>query len=196
MIKLQQFTFVCSPHPVQWAGSRHGTSTSRTVAEYKAKRDYMVRELGGTITAHGAFYLFLKPRGNATEFVKRAIERNLLIIPGNVFSQHDSHFRISYAAEDRTLERGVEVLESGVRIVPPQQQRPGRSRASGSLENSAAHSATTWLRVVPPAAAGLRASPASHARFPARSCSCTTLVRAATMSMESVRMATSDEATR
>ncbi|MEZ6065767.1 MAG: pyridoxal phosphate-dependent aminotransferase [Planctomycetaceae bacterium] len=117
MIKLQQFTFVCSPHPVQWAGvTAWDLDISDRVAEYKAKRDYMVRELGGhfEITgAHGAFYLFLKaPGGNATEFVKRAIERNLLIIPGNVFSQHDSHFRISYAAEDRTLERGVEVLRN------------------------------------------------------------------------------------
>jgi hypothetical protein len=36
----------------------------------------------------------------------------LLIIPGNVFSSHDTHFRISYAAEQRTLERGVEVLKT------------------------------------------------------------------------------------
>jgi len=34
----------------------------------------------------------------------------LLIIPGNVFSPHDTHFRVSFAAEDETLQRGVEVL--------------------------------------------------------------------------------------
>ena len=50
------------------------------------------------------------PWGTATEFVAEAIRNDLLIIPGNVFSQRDTHFRISYAAEDRTLERGVEVL--------------------------------------------------------------------------------------
>jgi aspartate aminotransferase/aminotransferase len=35
----------------------------------------------------------------------------LLVIPGNVFSDRDTHFRISYSAERRTLERGVEVLQ-------------------------------------------------------------------------------------
>ena len=51
------------------------------------------------------------PWGTGTEFVKEAIARNLLIIPGNVFSSQDTHFRISYAAEQKTLERGVEVLK-------------------------------------------------------------------------------------
>ena len=34
----------------------------------------------------------------------------LLIIPGNIFSSRDTHFRISYAASDATIERGLEVL--------------------------------------------------------------------------------------
>jgi aspartate/methionine/tyrosine aminotransferase len=115
MIKLQQFTFVCSPHPVQWAGvAAWDYDVSDRVAEYKAKRDFLRRELSEFYTirgAGGAFYLFLEaPGGSGTEFVQRAIAENLLIIPGNVFSQRDTHFRISYAAEDRTLERGVEVL--------------------------------------------------------------------------------------
>ena len=116
MIKLQQFTFVCAPHPVQWAGlvAADHDITAR-VDEYRAKRDFMVRELSDDFEiagAHGAFYLFVKaPWGTGTEFVKAAIDNNLLIIPGNVFSSHDTHFRISYAAEQETLERGVEVLK-------------------------------------------------------------------------------------
>ena len=39
-----------------------------------------------------------------------AIKHNLLIIPGNIFSTRDTHFRISYAAADATIERGIEVL--------------------------------------------------------------------------------------
>jgi aspartate/methionine/tyrosine aminotransferase len=50
------------------------------------------------------------PWGTGDQFVARAIENNLLIIPGNIFSRHDTHFRISYAAEDSTIERGTEVL--------------------------------------------------------------------------------------
>ena len=116
MTKLQQFTFVCAPHPVQWATlSALDYDITPRVDEYRQKRDFMVQELGNDFEiagAGGAFYLFVKsPRGTATEFVTAAIQENLLIIPGNVFSDQDTHFRISYAAEDRTLERGVEVLK-------------------------------------------------------------------------------------
>ena len=33
----------------------------------------------------------------------KAIENNVLIIPGNVFSSQDTHFRISYATGDEKL---------------------------------------------------------------------------------------------
>jgi aspartate/methionine/tyrosine aminotransferase len=45
-----------------------------------------------------------------TEFVGRAIEKELLVIPGGIFSGRDTHFRISYAASDATIERGLAVL--------------------------------------------------------------------------------------
>ncbi len=116
MLKLQQFTFVCAPHPVQYAGlAAWDYDVSDRVAEYRAKRDFLVGELKGDFEIHGAegaFYLFLKaPWGTGSEFVAEAIRNNLLIIPGNVFSPADTHFRISYAAENRTLERGCEVLK-------------------------------------------------------------------------------------
>lgn len=116
MAKLQQFTFVCAPHPVQWAGlSALDYDITGRVDEYREKRDFMLSELGDQYDirgADGAFYLFVKaPWGTGTEFVTKAIENNLLIIPGNVFSAQDSHFRISYAAEHETLKRGVEILK-------------------------------------------------------------------------------------
>lgn len=115
MIKLQQFTFVCAPHPVQWGGvAAWNCDISHYISEYKAKRDFVVSELRDRFDirgANGAFYLFMKPpRGTGTEFVTKAIENDLLIIPGNVFSTADSHIRISYAAEQSTLEKGVEIL--------------------------------------------------------------------------------------
>ncbi len=116
MIKLQQFTFVCAPQPVQWAGlAALDVDVSERVAAYRQNRDFMVQELAGLYEfapADGAFYLFAKaPWGTASEFVVEAIRNNLLIIPGNVFSSHDTHFRLSYAAERPILERGVEVLK-------------------------------------------------------------------------------------
>jgi aspartate aminotransferase/aminotransferase len=61
----------------------------------------------------GAFYVFPRVPAsyqNAGQFVARAIENELLIIPGSIFSARDSHFRISYAASEATLRRGLEVL--------------------------------------------------------------------------------------
>jgi aspartate aminotransferase/aminotransferase len=123
MIKLQQFTFVCAPHPVQWAGlAAWDVDVSDRVEEYRRKRDFMIGELRGDFEirgAGGAFYLFVKtPWGTGTEFVAECIRNSLLVIPGNVFSPRDTHFRISYAADDATLRRGVEVLKRLARRGP------------------------------------------------------------------------------
>jgi aspartate aminotransferase/aminotransferase len=50
-------------------------------------------------------------QATGTEFVARAIEKELLVIPGGIFSGRDTHFRISYAASDATIERGLAVLK-------------------------------------------------------------------------------------
>lgn len=116
MIKIQQYTFVCAPQPFQWAGSVALDVDMQTqVDAYRRKRDFITAELAPHYELQrpgGAFYAFPKcPRGTATDFVTRAIERELLIIPGGVFSARDTHFRISYAATDATLQRGVDVLK-------------------------------------------------------------------------------------
>ena len=115
MMKLQQFTFVCAPHPVQWAGlTAWEMELTEFLHDYKRKRDFMVEELKDDFEIHGAegaFYLFLKaPWGTGTEFVTEAIRNNLLIIPGQVFSSVDTHFRLSFAAEDEMLRKGAEIL--------------------------------------------------------------------------------------
>jgi len=59
----------------------------------------------------GAFYAFVKsPNGTATEFVEKAIKNNVLIIPGSIFSEKDTHFRISYATSDEKIKQGIEIL--------------------------------------------------------------------------------------
>lgn len=115
MIKLQQYTFVCAPQPAQWASLvAMDVDVSNFMESYRAKRDRLVngiKDLYDLTLPGGAFYVFPKaPNASGTEFVRRAIEQNLLIIPGNIFSQHDTHFRISYAATDEMIDRGVEVL--------------------------------------------------------------------------------------
>lgn len=115
MIKLQQFTYVCAPSIVQHAGlAMLDYDVAGIVADYKAKRDRLAAGLAGLYEFNlpgGAFYLFAKaPWGTGSEFVAKAIENNLLIIPGGVFSGRDTHFRISYAASDAMLDRGIEIL--------------------------------------------------------------------------------------
>jgi aspartate aminotransferase/aminotransferase len=115
MVKLQQYTFVCAPQPVQWAGAAAmEVDMQPYVDSYRQKRDRLIAGLRGHYEFNqpgGAFYLFPKaPGGSGSAFVARAIENNLLIIPGNIFSRRDSHFRISYAASDATIDRGIEVL--------------------------------------------------------------------------------------
>ena len=116
MIKLQQFTFVCAPHPAQVASAKAlDTDISEYIDSYRNKRNAILDGLKDEyeITRpNGAFYLFPKlPWGTGHEFLESAIEENLMIIPGNIFSDEDTHFRISYAVDDRTLERGIEVLK-------------------------------------------------------------------------------------
>jgi aspartate aminotransferase/aminotransferase len=115
MTKLQQFSFVCPPSIVQHAGvTAWGWDTSEVAAAYRRKRDKIyegLRERYELVRPEGAFYAFPRaPHGSGTAFVEEAIRHELLLIPGRVFSRRDTHFRLSYAADERTLERGLEIL--------------------------------------------------------------------------------------
>ena len=113
--KLQQFTFVCAPHPVQRAGVvALDVDISEFAAAYRRRRDRIIEALRDRYEiagGQGAFYLFPRaPWGTASEFVNEAISRELLIIPGKVFSLQDTHFRLSYATSDRNIDRAIEIL--------------------------------------------------------------------------------------
>jgi len=115
MTTLQQYTFVCGPAPLQ-AGAvvAFQTDPSAAIADFRARRDLIyegLRERFRVTKPGGAFYIFPEaPGGSGTEFAQRAIEAGVLVIPGGVFSQRDTHFRIAYAAGRETLQRGIEAL--------------------------------------------------------------------------------------
>jgi aspartate/methionine/tyrosine aminotransferase len=152
MTMLQQYTFVCAPHALQWAAiAALDVDMSAYIAAYRRKRDRVVAGLSEAgykvVRPGGAFYVFPEVPGvgdlrsgevrgretraqlegretraqqaqassgtpmTGTEFVARAIEKELLVIPGGIFSGRDTHFRISYAASDATIERGLAVLK-------------------------------------------------------------------------------------
>jgi aspartate/methionine/tyrosine aminotransferase len=117
MTKLQQFSFVCAPAPAQYAGlAALDISFDEHVTAYRAKRDLVYEGLRGKFNLQkpqGAFYAFVEaPGGDGDGFCRRAIENRVLIIPGGVFSERKSHFRLSFAAKDETIEEGIGILNS------------------------------------------------------------------------------------
>lgn len=115
MTKIQQYTFVCAPTPFQKAAvTALDVDVSELVNNYRKKRDLLYEGLKDKfelVKPGGAFYAFVKaPGGSGTEFVEKAIANNVLVIPGNVFSEKDTHFRISYATSNEKIKQGIEVL--------------------------------------------------------------------------------------
>lgn len=118
LAKLQQYTFTCAPAPFQHAAiTALDISVGDHVAAYRRKRDIVFDTLGKAFNLTrpaGAFYAFCEvpPRLGitASQFVEKAIEKNILIIPGSVFSGRDTHFRLSYAVEDGKLRTGCKIL--------------------------------------------------------------------------------------
>ena len=82
--------------------------------EDRRKRDMIYEGLVKSFEVEkpgGAFYIFPKvPWGTDETFVTRTIEKGVLVIPGSVFSEKHSHFRISYATDERTIKRGIDAL--------------------------------------------------------------------------------------
>ncbi|MGE4286127.1 MAG: pyridoxal phosphate-dependent aminotransferase [Phycisphaerae bacterium] len=117
MIKLQQYTFVCAPTPFQYAAiDALDCDVSDYVRAYARKRDMLydgLKDNFDIIKPEGAFYMFVGVRGmSSTDFVKKAIDNNVLVIPGNVFSERDTHFRLSYATTDEKVKQGIDILNS------------------------------------------------------------------------------------
>jgi len=54
------------------------------------------------------------PDGDGDAFVERALKNNVFIIPGSVFSGRKSHVRISFAASEEHLTKGIEILRDMV----------------------------------------------------------------------------------
>jgi aspartate/methionine/tyrosine aminotransferase len=118
MSKLQQYTYVCAPSALQWgAAAALDVDMTGHVREYQRRRDMVVERLGAVTelaTPGGAFYAF--PRVperlgvTAGRFIERCLEKSVLVIPGSVFSKRDTHFRLSYATDERNLTRGLDAL--------------------------------------------------------------------------------------
>ncbi|MCP4837313.1 MAG: pyridoxal phosphate-dependent aminotransferase [Phycisphaera sp.] len=118
MRKLQQFTFVCAPTPLQWGVVPAFDHDNREqIADYQRRRDRVVEVLSphaNVTVPGGAFYAFFELPAelgiDGSEFVERAVERRVLLVAGGVFSARDTHVRLSYAVEEDVLEEGLQAI--------------------------------------------------------------------------------------
>jgi aspartate/methionine/tyrosine aminotransferase len=115
MITLQQYTFSSVNSFAQKAAIKAlDFDVNSYIKAYHKKRDLIYNGLKEKFDVQkplGAFYIFPEvPGGNGEAFVERAIQQNLFIVPGSVFSKRNTHVRISFAASEETLQKGIEVL--------------------------------------------------------------------------------------
>ncbi len=115
MATFQQYSYVCANSVAQHAALKAlNHDMTACVQEYRSRRDKLyqgLRERFSMEKPGGAFYLFPEaPGGDADAFVNRAIERKLFIIPGNVFSERNTHFRISFAVGNEKLDKAIDIL--------------------------------------------------------------------------------------
>jgi len=121
MVKLQQYSFVCAPTPLQWGVlAALDVDMAPQVKIYQNRRDRVVARLSKyteVAVPGGAFYAFFavpaRLKETAHQFCERGIaQHKLLSIPGKVFSIRDTHVRISFAVSDANLDRGLDALEA------------------------------------------------------------------------------------
>ncbi len=117
MRTLQQFTFVCAPTPFQRAILETWDDLDMTKHQeaYREKRRIVVDGLDPVfrlVPPGGSFYAFpAYPEGvDPDTFLRRALERKVLVVPGSAFSRRNTHFRISFAAPNEKLRKGVAIL--------------------------------------------------------------------------------------
>ena len=117
--ELQQYVVMSSSSIAQHAAMsalKHKPSPE-LVEKYHRKRNLIVGTLESldykVSGAQGAFYVFVKAPHDMTdvEFVERATEHGLVLVPGRAFSRLHGYIRLSYGADMRTVERGLEVLK-------------------------------------------------------------------------------------
>jgi aspartate aminotransferase len=114
--ELQQYIVMSSSSITQHAALAALSHRPQIMDKYRQKRNYLLsnlKELGFDVRgAQGSFFAFVKAPHDLTdiEFVEKASEHGLILVPGRAFSRLHGFIRISYGAEMAHLERGVAAL--------------------------------------------------------------------------------------
>ncbi len=117
LTQLQQYTYVCAPSIGQYGlVGNTNIKVNEIVNEYKERAELVYEGLKDNFKIakpEGGFYAFPKvPNMKGTKFVEKCIKAGVLVIPGNVFSKTDTHFRISFTTSKKNLKRGIKIINS------------------------------------------------------------------------------------
>jgi len=116
--ELQQYVVFSSSAIAQYAAVeaiKHPPASSH--ASYLRKRNLVLKrmtEMGYNLHgAEGAYYVFFQAPHDMTdlEFVEKAAEHNVLLVPGRAFSSRHGFVRLSYGTSYEQLEKGLDILE-------------------------------------------------------------------------------------
>ncbi len=115
MVTMQQYVFSSVNSFAQKAALLAlDYNTDSLIEGYRRKRDLIydgLKDKYNVVKPEGAFFIFPEvPGGEGDKFVEKALENNLFIIPGSVFSSRKSNVRISFAAKEEDLLKGIDIL--------------------------------------------------------------------------------------
>jgi aspartate/methionine/tyrosine aminotransferase len=114
---LQQYAVFSSSSIAQYAALAALSQPTLPRDEYVKKRELINRELralGYDIQGNdGAYYVFFNaPHGQTDlEFINKAAENNLLLLPGRAFSQEETYVRLSYGGRIEDIEKGLAIIK-------------------------------------------------------------------------------------
>ena len=115
--ELQQYVVMSSSTIAQHAALEALKHRPELTKKYREKRDFVLTHLDHLgLDVHGSdgsFFSFFKAPNDMTdlEFVERAAEHELILVPGRAFSRLHGFVRLSYGADMPTLVRGMKALE-------------------------------------------------------------------------------------
>ena len=117
MVTMQQYVFSSVNSIAQKAALfALDYKTDSLIESYRKKRDLIydgLKDKYNVVKPRGAYYIFSEvPGGDGDRVCGGALRRNLFIIPGSVFSNHKSHVRISFAASESAIVKGIEILRT------------------------------------------------------------------------------------
>jgi aspartate aminotransferase/aminotransferase len=119
MITNQQYVFSSINSIAQKAGLLAlDYNMDSFIEDHRKKRDLIyegLKDKFNVVKPKGAIFIFPEvPGGDGDAFVEKALEKNLFIIPGSVFSRKKTNVRISFSTSEENILKGIEILRSMV----------------------------------------------------------------------------------